>query len=48
VLQGFARHADHGLMKKRWSEDDIQQMAVKPLEFTDSRPPTDEDGYDSL
>jgi hypothetical protein len=34
VLQGVARHADHGLMKKRWSENDIQQMAVKPLEFT--------------
>jgi hypothetical protein len=34
VLQGVARHADRGLMKKRWSEDDIQQMAVKPLELT--------------
>ena len=34
VLQGVARHADRGLMKQRWSENDIQQMAVKPLELT--------------
>jgi len=34
VLQGVARHADHGLMKKRWSENDFQQMGVKPLAFT--------------
>jgi hypothetical protein len=34
VLQGIARHSDRGLMKARWSEDDFQQMGVKPLEFT--------------
>jgi hypothetical protein len=34
VVQGFARHSDRGLMKKRWSEDDFQQMGVKPLGFT--------------
>ena len=34
VLQGIARHSDSGLMKLRWSEDDIQQMGIKPLGFT--------------
>jgi hypothetical protein len=34
VLQGIARHADQGLMKARWSEDDFQQMGVKPLGYT--------------
>ena len=34
VLQGIARHTDVGLMKGRWSEDDIQQMGIKPLGFT--------------
>jgi hypothetical protein len=34
VLQGIARHSDRGLMKARWSEDDFQQMGVKPIEFT--------------
>ena len=31
VLQGIGRHSDSGLMKGRWSEDDFQQMGVKPL-----------------
>lgn len=34
ALQGIARHSAWGLMKERWSEEDIQQMAVKPLGFT--------------
>jgi hypothetical protein len=34
VLQGIARHTDYGLMKARWSEDDIQQMGVRPLGLT--------------
>jgi hypothetical protein len=34
VLQGVVRHSDRGLMKERWSEDDIQRMGIQPLEFT--------------
>ena len=31
VLEGIARHSATGLMKARWSEDDFQQMLVRPL-----------------
>jgi hypothetical protein len=34
VLQGFARHTGAGLMKAHWSEDDFQQMSIRPMTLT--------------
>jgi hypothetical protein len=34
VLQGTNRHAESGILKARWSEREIAQMALVPLAFT--------------
>ena len=34
ILQGEARHSAEGIMKARWTPDDLAAMGVKPLTFT--------------
>ena len=34
ILQGIARHSASGLMKARFSEDDFQQMLIRPMPLT--------------
>jgi len=34
VLQGIARHSASGLMKARFSENDFQQMLIRPMPLT--------------
>jgi len=34
VLQGTARHSEEGLMKARWTAEDLMSMRAKPLPFT--------------
>lgn len=33
ILQGEARHSAEGIMKARWTPEDLANMAVKPLSF---------------
>lgn len=33
ILQGAARHSEKGVMKARWTSDDLVQMSRKPLGF---------------
>jgi hypothetical protein len=33
VLQGINHHSEEGVMKKRWSADDLYQMSYRPLPF---------------
>jgi hypothetical protein len=35
IVQGVSRHSDRGVMKAHWDQDDYEQMARKPLEFTE-------------
>jgi hypothetical protein len=35
ILQGLMRHSESGIMKAQWTGADCQQMAWKPLPFTD-------------
>jgi hypothetical protein len=34
VLQGIKRHSDQGLMKARWTREEILQMEKQPLKLT--------------
>lgn len=34
ILQGVAQHADAGVMKAHWNQDDYSAMLRKPLSFT--------------
>ncbi len=34
ILQGVVRHSDTGIMKARWTLDDIDEMSYKDLPFT--------------
>ena len=33
VLEGVARHSDTGILKARWDEHDVHDLAWKPLAF---------------
>ena len=33
ILEGIVRHSESGVMKARWSDDDLRAMARKPLAF---------------
>ena len=35
ILQGVDRHSECGVMKATWSQEDYEDMAWKPLRFTD-------------
>jgi hypothetical protein len=35
ILQVVSRHSEDGIMKARWSQEDQQKMAWKPLAFTE-------------
>lgn len=35
ILQGAPRHSSSGIMKAYWTSDDLLQMRVLPLQFTD-------------
>jgi hypothetical protein len=35
ILQGISRHSECGIMKARWDQKDYEDMAWKPLNFTD-------------
>jgi hypothetical protein len=35
VLQGVARHSETGVMKSRWSPNEIRDMPTRPLHFED-------------
>jgi len=34
VLQGIARHSETGIMRARWTDNDLKQMGIKVLAFT--------------
>ncbi len=34
VLQGIARHSETGIMRARWTDNDLKQMGLKELTFT--------------
>jgi hypothetical protein len=34
VLQGFTHHSKAGVMKARWDNGDLEQMARQPLSFS--------------
>ena len=34
VLQGIARHSETGIMRARWTDNDLKQMGIKVLMFT--------------
>lgn len=34
VLQGVARHSEEGVLKARWSVDEQERMAFRPMSFT--------------
>ena len=34
ILQGINRHSESGVMKSRWTANDLRAMASKPLPFT--------------
>ena len=36
VLEGISRHSDSGVMKARWDATDFEQMAFRPLSFSDA------------
>jgi hypothetical protein len=36
ILQGVHRHSESGVMKAQWTRDDFNEMAFKPLTFTDT------------
>jgi hypothetical protein len=35
IVQGVNRHSESGVMKARWGQKDYEEMAWKPLNFTD-------------
>jgi hypothetical protein len=35
ILQGEARHSAKGIMKAKWSPEDLNAMAIRPLSFSD-------------
>ena len=35
ILQGMSRHSDRGIMKARWSPEELLHMSWKPMEFTE-------------
>ena len=34
VLQGIVRHSEAGIMRARWTDNDLQQMGSRELRFT--------------
>jgi predicted Zn-dependent protease len=34
VLQGIARHSATGIMRARWTDNDLRQMGIRVLAFT--------------
>jgi hypothetical protein len=34
VLQGIARHSEAGIMRARWTDNDLKQMGIRVLTFT--------------
>jgi len=34
ALQGIARHSETGIMRARWTDNDLKQMGIKVLTFT--------------